>query len=283
MLELARLNVGDAGRLEAFLVQHRDTSMFLRANARRAGLVYEGHRFQGVYVGGFRAGVLVGVASHTWSGMLLLQAPEAIDEIVRACVDASRRPVSGITGPAAQVRAARSALGLDGVPAMLEEDEALYVLDLPRWQVPDLLRGGAITCRAPLPSERDTLIRWRIGYEIEILARPDTEAVRKQAEGWIDSYIADAVAWVAVVGGAPVSMAMFNATLPDIVQLGGVYTPPEQRVRGYARAVVAHAVLTGKQRGAERAVLFTQNPSAARSYEAVGFRRAGDYGLLHFG
>jgi len=68
--------------------------------------------------------------------------------------------------------------------------------------------------------------------------------------------------------------------LPDIVQLGGIYTPPEQRGRGYAKVSVAGSLLVAAQRGATRAVLFTKNPSAVRSYEAVGFRRIGDYGLV---
>ena len=87
----------------------------------------------------------------------------------------------------------------------------------------------------------------------------------------------------AAIGFAPVakqSLAAFNAALPDIVQLGGIYTPPALRGRGYAKAAVAHSLLVARERGASRAVLFTENPSAARSYEAVGFRRTGDYSLV---
>jgi predicted GNAT family acetyltransferase len=68
--------------------------------------------------------------------------------------------------------------------------------------------------------------------------------------------------------------------LPDIVQLGGVYTPAELRGRGYAKCSVAGSLLAAREGGATRAVLFTQNPSAARSYEAVGFRALGQYGLV---
>jgi predicted GNAT family acetyltransferase len=92
--------------------------------------------------------------------------------------------------------------------------------------------------------------------------------------------IAEGNAWIAIEGGRPVSLSAFNAALPDIVQLGGIYTPPELRGRGYARAAVAASLLAAKQRGVARAVLFTSNPSAARSYEAVGFQRLGDFGLV---
>jgi len=45
------------------------------------------------------------------------------------------------------------------------------------------------------------------------------------------------------------------------VQLGGIFTPPEHRGHGYARAAVAASLIAASQRGAFRAVLFTSNPS----------------------
>ena len=103
---------------------------------------------------------------------------------------------------------------------------------------------------------------------------------RRRAAMFLDAQISERNAWVAVAGGIPVSLAAFNACLPDIVQLGGIYTPPALRGRGYAKAAVAASLVAARERGASRAVLFTSNPSAARCYEAVGFRRLGDYGLV---
>ena len=228
------------------------------------------------------ASELVGVAAHAWNGMLLLQAPLETAAVVRACVEASGRPVAGLTGPLEQVRAARAALGLTGVPAHLEEDELLFVLDAQQLILPEPAACGGVSCRPPSPGERDTLCAWRVAYELESLGRQDCEELRARAGEWIDAQIEEAVIWVGVLEGRPVSVSAFNAALPDIVQLGGVYTPPELRGRGYAKAVVAHSVHASQARGATRAVLFTRNPSAMRTYEAVGFRRAGDYGLVLF-
>jgi GNAT superfamily N-acetyltransferase len=283
VLELRTLKESDAEELEAFLVQHRDTSMFLRSNARRAGLTYAGQRLQATYVGRFQDGEMVGVVAHAWNGLLLLQAPADGAAIAQRCIQVSRRAVSGLAGPASQVRECRIALGLAGAPATLEEDEDLYALDLAGWVMPPALTGDAVTGRAPLESERELLRAWRHAFEVEANGRrPDDVDVRARADTMIDEQIADGVAFVTVFSGTPVSYAAFNAVLPDIVQLGGVYTPHERRGRGYAKAVVAYSVSVARQRGAERAVLFTNNPSAARSYEAVGFRRVGDYGVVLF-
>src|SRR5438552_10624203 len=78
------------------------------------------------------------------------------------------------------------------------------------------------------------------------------------------------------------STSVFNAMLPDIVQIGGVWTPPEFRGRGYARAVVAGSLLAARKQGVARAVLFADpaNERARRAYQFLGFRIVGDYGLV---
>ena len=124
------------------------------------------------------------------------------------------------------------------------------------------------------------LFDWRMAYDIELLGATNSPEHRKRAAGFLEAQIADGNAWVAIKNGVPVSLSAFNATLPDIVQLGGIYTPPELRGQGFARAAVAASLIVARDRGASRAVLFTNNPSAARTYEALGFRRAGDYSLV---
>ena len=70
--------------------------------------------------------------------------------------------------------------------------------------------------------------------------------------------------------------------LPDAVQVGGVWTPPQLRNRGYARAVVAGALLAVRAAGVRRSVLFTAeaNLPAQRAYAALGFTRIGDWALI---
>jgi RimJ/RimL family protein N-acetyltransferase len=274
------LDDSDHSKLEAFLIGHRDSSMFLRANALRVGLVYRDATFHALYAGVFDEENLIGVVAHAWSGMVLLQCPGEIDELARKCILWSGRKVTGLAGPANQVRRARIALGLLDAPAKMDEEEWLYAMDLTELVVPAAFQSGDILCRPPLPEERDLLCQWRSAYDIETLGSNDSEETRTRAAATLDRQVAEGNAWIAVRNGEPVSLSAFNATLPDVVQLGGIYTPPAHRGRGYARAAVAASLIVARQRGASRAVLFTGNPAAARSYEAVGFRRLGDYGLI---
>jgi GNAT superfamily N-acetyltransferase len=279
-MDLRLLTPIDQPLLDGFLALHRDSSMFLRANARRAGLAYRGEPFQAIYAAAFHDDRIIGVAAHCWNGIVLVQAPEQTTELARACVESSGRSVTGLAGPLEQVHLARSALGLAATEVTLEGDEWLYALDLSELVVPAALSNGAIVCRAPRPEDRHLLCAWRLAYDIETLGAIDSDDHRRRSAEFLDAQIADGNAWVAVDAGALVSLSAFNATLPDIVQLGGIYTPPELRGRGYAKAVVAASLVAARGRGASRAVLFTSNPSAARTYEALGFRRIGDYSLV---
>lgn len=280
LAEQRSLTVADQPAVDAFLALHRDSSMFLRFNLRRAGIAYSGAPGSAHYVGAFREGSLVGVAAHGWNGMVLMQAPAHVTQLVRLVVAESGREVKGFSGEMPQVREAQSALGLAGAEAMMDEDEGLYALDLTDLAVPGLLASGEVVCRPPRAAERGILCAWRVSYNIEALGASDTPENRRSAESFLDAQMADGNAWVALAGHELVSLGAFNAALPDIVQLGGIYTPPEYRCRGFGRAVVAASLLAARERGVSRAVLFTKNPAAARAYEALGFRRIGDYALV---
>lgn len=274
------LTPADEPLLEVFLSAHRDSSMFLRSNARCAGLTYRGAAGEATYAGVFREGRIAGVAAHCWNGMVLLQAPGDAPDLARACVRLSGRAVTGLSGPLEQVQAARAALGIDSADLALDGAEGLFALDLSELVVPQALADGSVVCRAPRAEERDTLCAWRMAYDIEVLGATDSEEHRRRASGFLDAQISKGEAWVAISDRVPVSLSAFNASLPDIVQLGGIYTPPGFRGRGFARAAVAASLLAARERGASRAVLFTDSPSAVRAYAALGFRRIGDYSLL---
>ena len=280
-MQIRPLNSQDEPLLEAFLYPRRDSSMFLRSNAKRGGL-HAGRTPEELFVGAFHDGEIVGVVAQGAGGMLLLQAPGSVTELVRACVGLSRRPVTGLAGPLSQAEEARTALRLNAQNASYHREEWLYGLNLRDLGVPIALSAGGVPCRAPLPSERDTLRAWRLAYDIESLGATDTEETRQSSNRVLDQQIADGNAWVALEDGVPVSLSALNAKLPDIVQLGGIYTPPALRGRGFARVACAAALLAARARGAERAVLFTSNPAAARAYEALGFRRTGSYAVLLF-
>jgi RimJ/RimL family protein N-acetyltransferase len=270
------LRRGDEGALEMFLAPRADTSMFLRANARGGGLDDRGQPQQATYAAAIGRGGIVAVAAHCWNGILLLQAPEQLGEVARAALAASGRPLKGISGPPDQVRAARDLLAVRK-PAV-DDADALYALDLAGLRVPAAL--SVLSLRRPRDADVPRLIAWREQYLVETGLSAPGPALHQDAKSGIDLLHARGDHWLLEDGGNPVAYTAFNARLPEIVQVGGVWTPPALRGRGYARCAVAGSLLEARLAGVRRAILFTNSAPAARAYEALGFTRAGEYGLL---
>ena len=85
--------------------------------------------------------------------------------------------------------------------------------------------------------------------------------------------------WVLDHNNISRSLCGFNASLPDIVQIGPVWTPVEYRNHGYARIVVALSLLAAMKKGIKQAILFTNNLAAERAYFSIGFKKVGEYRL----
>jgi GNAT superfamily N-acetyltransferase len=272
----------DKGELEEFLRRHADSSMFLRSNARAAGLEYRGEPLEADYVAAFDDGRIVAVAAHCWNGVLLVQAPVRLEEVVGAAVRHSGREIAGLSGPAAQVRAARQALGMEDRPAPTLGHEELFALDLVDLVVPAPLAEGRWICRRPRQDELELLTDWRVGFFLEALHGTDGPGVRDACRTEVRFIREQESDWLLSADGQPVSYSNFNARLSEIVQIGGVWTPPELRGRGYGGAVVAGSLLQARAEGVTRAVLFAERTEAKRAYRRIGFRAVGEYGLVLF-
>jgi hypothetical protein len=70
------------------------------SNLRRAGIVYRGQPFEGLYVVAIEGGRIAGVAGHFWNGMLLLLAERHAEALAVAARDRSGRAIVGIIGSA---------------------------------------------------------------------------------------------------------------------------------------------------------------------------------------
>ncbi|HJL32640.1 MAG TPA: GNAT family N-acetyltransferase, partial [Polyangiaceae bacterium LLY-WYZ-15_(1-7)] len=84
--------------------------------------------------------------------------------------------------------------------------------------------------------------------------------------------------------GAPVSMAVGAQRGPTSARIAFVYTPPEQRRRGYAGALVAAIAEEQLAKGRSFVTLFTEreNPTSNHIYQQVGFRFVEDFEEARF-
>lgn len=118
------------------------------------------------------------------------------------------------------------------------------------------------------------VLEWITAFNTEAIGtQPDPERMRR----WVarhqgaDRATRGVMLWV--VDDEPVSMAAYMGPTPNGFRVGGVYTPPELRRRGYASACTAAVSQNILEMGRQFAFLFTDatNPTSNHIYQEIGY------------
>jgi GNAT superfamily N-acetyltransferase len=265
----------DRAALEALLLRQIEGAMFPLSNLRAHGLGRGDFATEDFRASRFWLVDGQGVVAVNRRGMLMALLEDGADlSGLRAALAGCL--VTGAVGPVASVRQVLVALGLEAVPTRLDRDEPGFSLELSTLQVPEM--AGAVLVPAN-DALRVVLVAWRAAYHGEVMGTLGAEAEERAAED-IAGFIAEGSHRVLLVNGEPVAMTGFNARLPEIVQVGGVYTPTALRGRGYARLAVALHLAEARDAGVGRAVLFAASDAAARAYRGIGFQPALEFALV---
>lgn len=269
---------GDVPALEAFLTARAEGSMFPLANLRGHGLGH-GRGFEDTHATRFwiaqGTNGLAGAVGLTAGGMLMPQWPGGEWMCARTVLAGTQ--VEGAVGPSVQVRPLLAALGLGAAPRRSDTDQPAFALDLDDLIVPD----GPGDLYPLSVGDLPWLTDWRAAYAAEVQGATGP-AARVRAGAEVRAWLAAGKHRVLRVAGEPVAICGFNAGLPGIVQVGGVFTPPRFRGRGHARRAVALHLTEARAAGITRAVLFAASDAAARAYVAIGFRRTGMVAVVLF-
>ena len=279
-MKIRKLTNDDQQALETFLYRHIESSLFMLSNSRIAGLEFHGRDYQGDYYAAFsEENELTAVLAHYWNGNLMMQIPDAdaFEPLSTALLQDVKRPVCGILGDNTQSERLIQLLGLADADYMLNRAEGLFALSLDALQQTPFPNNAR--CIAVNKSHSDLLTGWLSAYNIEALGADDDAALADRVNRTVSRMTTGDADWLLEINGDPVALSGINANLPEVVQIGPVWTPPEHRSRGYARILVAKTLELAKQRGVQKAILFTDNPAAIKAYQAVGFERIGSFRL----
>ncbi|MFC3960917.1 GNAT family N-acetyltransferase [Nocardia jiangsuensis] len=139
---------------------------------------------------------------------------------------------------------------------------------------PPLGVPGAL--RAARPEEAELAGRWLGAFNADIAAESGHGPDEERGEP-----VADDIGYRIEKGrlrfwehdGQPVHLTGVNPPASGVARIGPVYTPPEQRGRGWASAAVAEASRVLAAAGA-RVCLFTDlaNPTSNKIYQRIGYR-----------
>lgn len=269
---MIRATPADRPDIEAFLTPHAERAMFPLNNLAHHGMS-GGHPFAVTLWLTRLNGQITDVLTLTDGGMVMPFLPSG--DYAAAARALRGRGVTGIIGVRDWCRGLEAALGLGPAPKSLDHDEPHFGLTLANLTLPD--GPGQILPLSDAPPE--TITSWMLDYQLASLNTPPDQAPQRVADSYA-TYTANRSHVVLMDAGTPLAMTGFNAQLPSIVQVGGVYTPPHLRGQGHARRAVALHLVQARDRGVTQATLFSASDMAARAYRAIGFSQIGDWSLI---
>jgi RimJ/RimL family protein N-acetyltransferase len=244
--------------------------MFLRNNLAKFGIGVSQEPHASMYWIEETEGVVRAVFGKSTNGYMMVQAPHTSATFwLQIAKLLAGSHVRGITGVPEQVDAALAAFGLARQPFLVNKDEPLY-----RVNMTDVVKLDAEMRLADTP-DFALLSDWFTGYALDTGLTGSPEDARAEGEDRAKKAIANPDVMMLLEDGVPVAMAGINARVADLVQIGGVYTPPAARGKGLARRAVSG--LLGYQKGVRHSILFAADAAAARAYEAIGYKQIGAY------
>ncbi|MEU7583835.1 GNAT family N-acetyltransferase [Streptomyces sp. NPDC041068] len=134
--------------------------------------------------------------------------------------------------------------------------------------------------RVATEADRELLARWHEEFGEAVGERP------AMAPGaWADARLAygGCTLWE-TPDGTPVAMAGVTRRSAGQVRVAPVYTPADQRGRGYGGAVTAAVTCAALDAGAAEVLLFTDlaNPTSNSLYQRIGYRPVRDFAQYDF-
>jgi RimJ/RimL family protein N-acetyltransferase len=273
----------DASNLAAtreFLEGHVESSLFLLGNLAEQGPRLGAHLNSGNFRIVCEGETTVAVFCLTRRGNLLLQTGgrEDLGTLILEACRAEPIPIQGVIGEWRAVQSVWQLLCADpAFEAGPSPREVLYGRDLPH--------APGVDSTLPVRAlHADDFDQWNIlnaAYSAEV--HLPVQGTREERLAMFSSQAERGHWWGYFDGGELIATASLNALYGRIGQVGGVYTRPGYRGRGFARVTMEKVMTeTWQRHRLERLILFTgeHNRAARALYESLGFASREYFGLL---
>jgi GNAT superfamily N-acetyltransferase len=281
--DIRTLTEADRPALEGFLQQRAESSLALLGNLTRGGVVCTGQPWQAHYLGLYRHNALVGVLALGTNELVYLQCPltEDLTLLVQAWREWYEGSCRGLIGPRAQVEHVAGLLGGESLPFRLNNTEQIYSRDLMQ---PLPAQPEDQQTRPATSADLERLYGWRTAFLHEILNLPLSEQLVEQVRADLDAQASHGHVVLHSHGGVPVAMGLVMVELAGIAQFGGLYVPPEFRLRGYGSWLLAGLCQLAQGRGNRTAQLLSTRRHVGINQAALlsGFKLYGDFGIILF-
>jgi uncharacterized protein len=221
------------------------------------------------------------VALRTPSNNVLLSTtdvvPTGVLPLLVTDLRATYNTIPGVNGPKGLAAAfARSW----GQPHHLKMAQCIYKLT----EV-IAVNGVAGDLRRATAADHDLIVHWLNSFDRDVLGKLTDQAESdKRAQHFYNSDPTQRGLYLWLVDGAPVSMAGYAGPTPNGIRVLAVYTPPEQRKRGYASASVAALSQQLLDEDRQFCFLYTDlgNPTSNHIYQTIGYKPVLDVDMFAF-
>jgi predicted GNAT family acetyltransferase len=215
-----------------------------------------------------RNGETVGAAFYSEINLIVTRDLGAAMRNLSDSIKARHLDLPGVVGPAETAESfADEWARVRGCGHFLAMDQGLYRLT--EIQSTEEVAGNM---RAMTASDIDVVAKWIHAFYVEVLPNDvhGIEQSRKNAQARVEG----GMTFLWQVGERSVAMASLARQTTRGISINAVYTPPEERRRGYATALVAAVSREGLRRGKEFCVLYTDlaNPTSNSIYQKIGYR-----------
>jgi GNAT superfamily N-acetyltransferase len=207
--------------------------------------------------------------------MLLSGGPTAAQALAVEVAQRADRTLAGVNGAADAAEAFAAVWqGLTGARSEVQRSMRLF-------------RLGELVVPAPMPpgsarvagdADRGLLAGWYAAFAAEV------HNLGEDLDRDLDFRLSYGGMTIWESGGIPVAMAGLSRPAAGVLRVGPVFTPPEQRRRGYGGAATIAVSQAALDAGAAAVVLFTDlaNPTSNALYVRLGYRPLGDRVVLAF-
>lgn len=275
---IERISASNQAEMLNFLKVRENFSLFLLSNFENYGLSLTEEPFSGNYKLIRDSKEVIGVFALTRRGSLQIKSDviEPIFEQVLASCNEEIVPLQGLVGDYNFCEPFWAFLKAQKViqKEIFSSKEILYEMDLKSY--------------IPHPEvqflKESDFSEWKI-LRLDYIKEKNLpiELTEEQLLNQFQDKVKKKIAWGLKVEERLVSMADLNAKALDLGQVGGVYTKPESRQRGYSKTVMSQLINDCKNiHLLRKLIIFTgeANPIAQKLYESLGAQHIGYFSLL---
>lgn len=284
---IRELKPRDEKVLDDYLRPHTAEAYFLRSNALAAGLIYHGKPCEANYFGAFEDGEMVGVIAYSWMNTLLFYAdsPLVMKQLAQEFVPVIKQrsvQIEAVLGLPDLAASVVDALQIPKNKLRKNDKDELFLLNKHDLKPPSVLNDPSVHLRLAEEKDAALLIAWRVAFNVEANDADPGDETKRKAETEMTRRIQSRDLFVLEKDNVPVAMVGCAGDVPNVIMVGPVWTLPEWRGRGYAKAVTAGILrMRFEERSKlEQAVLCAVRPDAIRAYQSIGFRKINDWKLI---